>query len=242
MITGLYRAASSLDALAFQQEVLAENLANANVPGYRRRGVTFQAFEETLAQAESNPSSAAGPRTFTVYDSPEPGPAQYTGNPLDLLAQGDAYFVLDGPRGPLFTRNGAFRLTPQGNLESESGFKVQGDGGPLQIPQGTTRIDVAPDGRVLANGQEVGKIRLVRIPSLQGMRRVGTTLFEGNPPAPPATEQDANLVQQGYREGSNVQVVIELVTMMAGQRAYEAAQRSLRQIADSMSQHTRPNA
>jgi flagellar basal body rod protein FlgG len=240
MIRGLYTAASGLDVATLQQEILAENLANANVPGYRRRGISFEAIGPGQDQAASAATSSGGVRAFRIYDSPEAGPAQPTGNPLDLMALGNAYFVLDGPKGTLYTRNGAFRLSPSGELLSENGYRVQGDGGPLQIPNGTTRIEVGPDGRVLANGAEVGKLRMVRISSLQGMQRVGTTLFEGNPPQQTGPDEDTNVVQQGFREGSNVQVVLEMVTMLAGQRAYEAAQRSLRTLGDSLGQHTRP--
>ena len=91
-----------------------------------------------------------------------------------------------------------------------------------------------------ANDQQVGQLRLAQFPNPQVLRRVGSTLFTG-PPGPPPTPGTVR-VEQGYREASNVQVVNEMISMMLGMRYYEAAQRALSSLSDTVAQNTRPSA
>jgi flagellar basal body rod protein FlgG len=230
-----------MSGAALAQDVIAENLANVNVPGYRRRAVTFQSFEGSLDEAAGD-GNLLGSRVTGIYDDANPGPTQATGNPLDLVASGNTYFVLDGPEGPVYTRNGVFRLNAEGQLESASGLKVKGEGGVITIPPETSKITISRDGTVTADGTEVGQLRLVQIRNLAGMQRVGTTLFSGPANLAETAEPGTALVEQGYREGSNVQVVQEMVSMILGMRHYEAAQRAMRGLADSVGLSTRPAA
>src|SRR5262249_54458016 len=113
MISGLYSAASALDAAEQAHDITAHNIAHASVPGYRRRSVTFETFSRDSTEqiaTESSSSNSLGVRASNVYTDFTPGDYQYTGNSLDLAVQGDGFFVLDGPNGPLYTRNGVFQL------------------------------------------------------------------------------------------------------------------------------------
>ena len=96
------------------------------------------------------------------------------------------------------------------------------------------------DGLLYANGAEVGRLELATFQDPRALRRAGTSLFEG--PAPQTPPPGSVRVEQGYREGSNVQVVNEMVSMMLGMRYYEAAERALRSLSDTVSQATRPEA
>ncbi len=242
MMRGMYDAATALSEALINQEVSAANLANSTTTGYRSQGYAFGTFAATLDQAISGlptgPSAqtnASG--TYTIFD---PGPFQDTGHPLDLAISGDGYFVLNGPAGTLYTRNGAFELNSEGQLQTKSGLLVQGEGGPIAIPPTASRITVGPDGTVLADNNQVGRIQLARIPNPRlVLRRVGDTLFQG---PPPPVQQDLGdvRVEQGYREGSNVQVVREMVQMLSGMRYYEASERALRTLSEAESQNTRP--
>lgn len=239
MIRGLYSAATALDAGSQNQEVIAHNLAHANVPGYRRRGLAFETFDRALAQASPKFADAGlGTRVADAYSGFEPGTIAFTGDPFDLAIEGDGFFVLQGPNGPLYTRNGTFTLNAQGGLQSRDGRPVLGTGGPITVPTTTAAINVLPDGTIQANGASVGRLQLARFPNPSVLVPVGTTLFE-SPDAVP-TEAGAGTVRQGYREGSNVQVVNELVTMIMTMRHHEAAQRALRAISEAVQQNTRP--
>ncbi len=241
MIRGMYSAASALDAAATNQELVADNLANATTPGYRRQGLLFNAYDLLGQTAPGGPrADLAGVRAAGQFSHLEAGPVQQTGNPLDLAIAGNAFFVLEGPRGPLYTRNGVFEINGRGELQSKGGLRVRGQGGPITVPPGTSRIVVNAEGTVYADGAEVGQIQLAAFSDPRGLRRAGTTVFEG--PAPQAPAAGTVRVEQGYREGSNVQVVNEMVSMMLGMRYYEAAQRALRSLSDAIAQNTRPDA
>jgi flagellar basal-body rod protein FlgF len=237
MIQGLYSAGTALDAASQNQDVMAYNVANVNVPGYRRRGVSFESFERNLAQppAARPTSDVLGTRVASVYSSFQPGAFQQTDNPLDLAVRGDGFFVLDGPNGPLYTRNGTFTLSSAGQLQSQDGLPVTGSGGPITIPRNTGQIKVWADGTVLADKTAVGQIKIARFEDPNKLKAVGTTLFEA--PADVQPLADGGKVVQGYRESSNVQVVNEMAMMVAGMRHYEAARNALKAISDAV-QHT----
>jgi flagellar basal-body rod protein FlgF len=235
MLQGYYSAASAMRAALENQDVLAANLAHAGVPGYRRQSLAFESFvapNEPTGTATAMPLH--GTRSAQTYTTFTAGDPQYTGNPLEVAIQGDGFFVLDGPRGPLYTRNGQFLLNPQGEIISHNGSRVRGEGGPLRIPPNAASITIAQDGTVQADNVPVGKLRLVTFDDPSKLARAGTTLFE----APPTTQPRATgaAVRQGYREGSNVQVVNEMVQMISGMRQYEAAARALRSMSDAMQQ------
>lgn len=249
MLYGLYSAATAIDSATQNQEIVAENLANASTPGFRRHGLVFETLHQDLssgtpvrsANASSSPSNPAlGTRPAGHYTSFEPGPLQYTGNQLDFALSPDAYFSLDTPSGRVYTRNGIFRLDNQGQMVSVSGYPVRSQGGRLIIPQNTSRITVAKDGSVYADNNIVGQLEISVFPQPNAvLQRVGPSLFSG----PSRTNQQGLVsyrVEQGYREGSNVQIVNEMVSMVTGMRHYEAAQKALQALGEAISQNTRP--
>lgn len=254
MIRGFYSAASGLDAASSNQDVIAENLANVNTPGYRRRGLAFQVFEDVLANVPppTTPEQAQrlaaldeggllGTLPTQVFNDFRSGPVQYTGNPFDLAAAGDAYFIVEGPGGTLFTKNGSFRLNAQGELLTQSGLRVRGEGGTLTIPQGTAKVVVNLDGSILADGQAVGRLQIERIANPVALQRVGPSLFQGQPSGV-RPEPGTIRIEQGYLEGSNVQGVSEMVSMVTGARYYEMAQRALRTLSEAIALNTRPQS
>jgi flagellar basal body rod protein FlgG len=238
----MYDAATALSEALLGQEVNAMNLANSTTPGYRSQGYSFGTFATSLDQAVGGiPTNTQGDQPLSgVFTNFEPGPFQNTGNPLDLAISGDGYFILDGPGGQLYTRNGTFQLNSDGQLQTQSGLIVRGEGGPIFIPPNTARITIGPDGTVLADNNQVGRLQLARVPNARlVLRRVGDTTFQGPPPQPQQDLGDVR-VEQGYREASNVQVVREMVQMLSGLRYYEASQRALRSLSEAVAQNTRP--
>jgi flagellar basal-body rod protein FlgF len=235
MLQGYYSAASGMRAALENQEILAQNLANAPVPGYRRQGLIFEAAMMNADGSTSSPTpSLHGTQTTGNQASFLPGVYQSTGNPTDVALDGDGFFVLDGPNGPLYTRNGQFQVNSQGQLVSSGGYPVSGTGGALNIPPNGGRIDIALDGTVSAGGTQIGQLRLASFADPKQLTRAGTTLFEAPPDVVPQTS--TAFVRQGYREGSNVQVIQEMVQMIYGMRQYEAAAKALRSLSDAMQQ------
>ena len=239
MLRGFYTAASALDVATRNHEVVAQNLAHADMPGFRRSVVSFETYYQAAAQASVNGRSvqagSAVPEVRTVF---EPGQLQFTGNQLDLGLRGDSFFVLEGPHGPLYTRNGVFQINGQGELQSAGGLPVTGVGGRITIPPGTAQITVREDGGVMADRSEVGRLQLAQFADPRGLAPAGTTLFEA--PVGVQSETGTSSVHQGYREMSNVAVVDEMVQMIAGMRHYESAQRALRALSDAVELDTNP--
>ena len=239
MIAGMYSAATALNAAATNQEIVAENLAHANMPGYRRQGLTFESVQQSATTSmAANNGAITGTQPGRAYTSFDQGPVQFTGNPLDLAVSGNTFFVLDGPNGPVYTRNGSFELDAQGNLQSHGGLAVRSGGGKITIPPNTNKITVSQDGAVLANNVEVGRLQLAEFTDPSVLQRAGTTLFQG----PSGQQPNAGTfrVEQGYQEGSNVQIVNEMVSMITGMRYYEAAQRAMRALGDAVALDTNP--
>jgi flagellar basal-body rod protein FlgF len=242
MIRGLYSAATALETLAANQDIVSQNIAHATVPGYRRQAMAFATFDGALTQAASSSDHGTllGTQPSGVYTVFDPGDLQHTGNPLDVAIKGDSFFVLDGPNGPVYTRNGTFELTADGGLQSATGMAVTGQGGKLAIPRETKRITITEDGTVLADTVNVGKLQLARFDNPAALVPAGTTLFDA--PASAGQQAGTRSVHQGYREGSNVQIVNEMVAMIAGMHQYAAAQKALLALSDSIGLSTRPQA
>ena len=244
MLPGIYSAATGMAAAELQQEVISQNLANMDVPGYRRSHVSFESFDAALEQATGDPVAEAGlgTRVATVAIDHSPGVVQATGRNLDVALQGDAYFVLEGATGPLYTRNGVFQMSAEGALVTSSGMPVRGTGGPILLPTGSSAegVRIGTDGSISVDGTTIGQLELVRFEDNQQLVPVGTSLFSANGAAIPANGEV--LVQAGARELSNVNAVTELVRMIAGVRHYEASQRAIQSIAEAVEDNTDPNA
>ncbi|MBX9582087.1 MAG: flagellar hook basal-body protein [Gemmataceae bacterium] len=239
MIRGLYAAASGLQVASEEQEVTAYNLAKMSAPGYRQRGVVFETFDRVLGRVAEPTGDILGARAAGAFNDFRPGPLQLTDNPFDLaLSETDQFFTVRGPNGPLYTRNGQFRITAEGRVVSPGGYPLLGEEGPVEVPPETRRVDVGVDGTVSADGQPVGRIRPARFADLRQLTAAGPTLYTA-PPGVRPQETDGRVLQ-GYLERSNVEPADAMVRMIFGARFYDAAQRSLRTISESIQLDTRP--
>lgn len=241
MLSGLYSAATGMNASAAQHEIIARNLAHANVPGFRRSVMVSQTFESALTDARKAQVNreAWGVAEAAVRTDFGAGTIQYTQAPLDLAISGDGFFELAGPNGPLYTRNGTFHLNEGGEIVSSDGLVLQGNGGSVTIPPEISlhEVSIGRDGTVSARGTQLGQISLVQFADTSGLQQEGATLFAAQGAAP---ETGTGEIIQGAREMSNVSAVEELIAMIAGLRHYEASQRALRSISDAVAQNTRP--
>jgi len=236
MLQGYYSAATGMNAALNNQDILAENLAHAPVPGYRRQGLAFESYvQPPPTPTQGKPSAPLhGARVAQHATSFTPGPMQHTGNPLECAIQGEGFFVLEGPQGPLYTRNGQFQINAEGQLVSHSGYAVRGSGGPLRIPQNAANIRISQDGTVSADNTQIGQLSYVTFNDPSKLVRTGTTLFHA--PEGVSSQAATASIRQGYREGSNVDVVREMVQMVVGMRQYDASAKALRSLSDAMQQ------
>jgi len=214
--------AASLAALTRQYEATTSNLANASTVGYKRRVTAFG--QELARQMDASARSAQEyPVVGRTRIDFQPGGLLQSQNPLDLALAGDGFFAIQTPRGEVFTRNGCFRLGPNGQLVDGNGFLVAGMDGPITIPAGVglSQVRVGEDGTVSAGEDIVGRVRVVTFADPSALTAMGHGFYQAPAGMRSATAPDARIAQ-GYRESSNVNVVEELVNMITVTRLYES--------------------
>jgi flagellar basal body rod protein FlgG len=239
MLPGFYSAATGMDVSARRHEATAQNLAYMHQAGYRRAVVVQETFESQFNVVRQNPlgNESLGVGELKTETDFSPGTLHSTGRSLDFALQGEGFFVVEGPAGPLYTRNGVFQIGENGSLVTVDGLAVKGSGGPLTVPPGVSseEVELGVDGTLTAAGTILGKFDIVRFDEPAQLQRAGISLFEA-PDDLRAEPADANVVQ-GMRENSNVQAVHELIALISGSRHYEAAQRAMQTLGKSIERH-----
>ena len=144
-------AASGLQARLDSLDLLANNLANTSTGGYKADREFYSTYFSPDATG-LDPTVGDSPVVEKRWTDFTQGPLLATGNPTDLALSGPGFFAVDGPRGPLYTRNGSFRISPQGRLVTAEGYTVrQTTGKPLDVEPGAP-LQISADGQVAQNG------------------------------------------------------------------------------------------
>ncbi len=213
-----------LSRLASQQragQYTAQNLANADTPGYRATRPIFAQHLDRDARGGIERQVAYSWDRASWRDL-APGPIQATGNPLDVALGGEGYFTVETPRGERFTRAGRFSIGAEGRLEDAQGNAVLGaEGRPIAIGPADSRIEILGDGTVRSENGVLGRIRVVRFADEQALRAEGDRLLDAAGQAPEDVPRPA--VVQGSLEGSNVQSIREMTRMMEELREFQMA-------------------
>lgn len=219
MRTTSYLALSRQAALERQMATVANNLANATTTGYRAEHMVFQ---ETLQRAGRQ--RVAFVQDVGLARDLSPGPIAQTGNPLDIAIEGPGYLAFATDGGTSYGRAGRLEIAPDGRLVNSNGQALLDDGGnAILLAADETALAVAADGTLSGRNGAIARIGLYGFANEQALRRAGDGLFTATGPATPAVAR----VVQGALEGSNVQPVLEMTTMLASVRAFEGAQRLL---------------
>lgn len=234
MIRGLYAGATAMDALTQQHELIASNLANINSNGFRR---AVLAMEE---RRTPDNKQLVGTKVSSKGIDFSEGPKNRTGRPLDVALAGDGFLSVQTPDGVRYTRAGSFHRDPtNGTLINSDGFAVNGAGGPLTIDAefSDNELTIDPSGTVSARGQVIGTLAVTTFADNQQLQPDGQVYFA----APENLEQVPTNVQvlQGHLEMSNAQPVTELIALIMTSRLFEAAERSIRSIAETTQQNYR---
>jgi flagellar basal-body rod protein FlgG len=252
-IQALNSAATGLRALSTRIDVLANNLANAETTAFKRSRAHFEDLiyvtqRQPGAQNNRGEVSPAGiqvglgVKIASTQIDLEQGAMESTGNELDIAINGEGFFQVqidpNQGEGIAYTRNGNFFVNPDGELVINIG-----DGLRLQppvggIPNDYEKISISRDGRVevILPGalapQQVGQLELFRFPNSHGLKNLGSSLYMETTASGPPTggnpgEGGTGQLQQGYLEGSNVDPVKELVTLIKTQRSFELNSQSI---------------
>jgi len=257
MFRALYTAASGMSAQQMNLDNIANNLANSSTTGFRGSRLQFQ---DLMYQSVIAPGSAATAQT-TVPDGLQiglgtrvastemlqtQGDAVNTGNPLDVMIQGQGFFQVQMPNGEIaYTRDGSFHLDQNRTLVTANGNQLQPT---ITIPADALTINIGADGTVSVTepGQtqasQVGTIQLANFPNPGGLTALGGNLFTPTTASgqavvgTPGGADGLGTIQQGMLEQSNVDVVDQFIQMILTQRSYESNSRVV-QAADEMLQN-----
>jgi len=204
-----------------RMDVAANNLANVATSGFKADALLLEEAQGTNAHAEEDPREIRFTRDIGVMHNMEQGPIAMTGNPLDIALEGDGFIIVEGPSGPLYTRDGAFTLTGEGRLVTSDGRAVLSSGGaPIVLdPQGETP-SIGRDGAIRVAGVEAGRIGVASFAAPGALSKVGDNLWDAQGQQPGEFE---GVVIQGALEGSNVRPVVELTRLIEISRAYQSA-------------------
>lgn len=241
MIRGLYTSGWSLMANSRKMDVISNNLANADTNGYKRDTVIFETFPEMLTkrindtQSPTNPSGNVGymqlgsdvGEIFTYYET---GKLVKTDSALDMSIQNSnsAFFTVgipdeQGNINECYTRDGSFVLNANHQLVTKEGYLVMGGDGPISLESDS--FSVKDDGTIIINGEAVDKLAIKDFKDTKALRKRGENLVEKTDAA--EEQEFKGVVSQGFLEGSNVNIVKEMVDMITVMRSYEANQKLL---------------
>jgi flagellar basal-body rod protein FlgG len=255
MIRSLWIAKTGMEGQQTKLDAISNNLANVGTNGFKRAGVVFEdLMYQSLRAAGSATSEQSqlptglqvglGVRAAATTRNHTQGTLQQTGNNFDIAIKGQGFFQVQMPDGTTgYTRDGAFQVDANGALVTNAGYAVQPG---ITVPANTQAVTVGPDGTVSATipgqvaPQVLGQLQLASFINPAGLESRGGNLFaetaaSGAPNAGAPNTGGLGSVQSGWVEGSNVNVVEELVSMIATQRAYELNSKAI-QTSDQMLQ------
>ncbi len=212
-----YVGLSRLSAQLRATQVLANNLANADTPGFRAERPVFTSF---ITRAPGQGGIAYSLDRANWRDT-RPGAIGTTGNPLDVALRGDGFFVLETPSGERYTRAGRFTLDAAGRITDADGHAALDTRGlPITLSPNDSRIEIQGDGTVRSENGVVAKLRVVRFANPQQLRAEGARLFSAqeNPEDVPRPQ-----LVQGAVEGSNVSAIGEMTRLTEQVRQFQFA-------------------
>ena len=256
---GIYTAVSGAAAQSTKIDTIANNIANANTPGFKK---DKQLFQEYLTTYERIPTVLEAPRvpasvesfyplnggdksfvdaagTATVF---EQGSLKLTGNPFDLALEGDAFFQVLTPAGVRFTRNGHFTKNAEGVVVTKDGYPLLTRNEEGLTPQDRViqvdqrQLNITAQGDIFIGGQNIGQLALQTVTEKDALHKMGNSLFSLRDNfANEVVDANNYKVHQGAIENSNVNVIAEMTEMIKATRVFESTQKAI-QAYDQMNQ------
>ncbi|MHC4243866.1 MAG: flagellar basal-body rod protein FlgG [Planctomycetota bacterium] len=247
MLRAFSTSATAMSAQQTLVDVIANNLANINTTGFKKSQAAFQdllyiKLKDAGAEVVSGLKSPSGlevgsgvrmAATMKVFTN---GSLDNTNRPLDIAISGEGFLQVSMPNGDIrYTRDGSLQLNADGELVTSTGYRIEPS---ISVPTDYTSIDIGKDGGVNitdSSGTQsvVGTIELSRFPNPSGLSSEGDNLLAATEASGTATTGTAGdsgfgIIQSGFLEKSNVQMITELVNLITAQRAYETNSRAIR--------------
>ncbi|MBI5807992.1 MAG: flagellar basal-body rod protein FlgG [Ignavibacteriales bacterium] len=252
----LRTAASGMYAQQLNIEVVSNNIANINTTGFKKNKADFQ--DLMYQEVNINPLTSETPGTesttttkIQIGNGVKPaaatkifiqGDITQTNNQLDLAIQGEGFFQVRRTDGTFaYTRDGSFKLNADGKIVTSGGFQLEPG---FVLPSDIESLQIGKDGSVVANlvgggTNTLGTIELARFMNNGGLMAIGDNLYvetpaSGQPIIGTPGDQGFGTINQGYLEASNVDIVEEMIAMIAAQRAYEINSKTVKTVEEMM--------
>lgn len=211
---------SRLISLRQQLDNVARNVANQSTPAFKAGHLRFQEYL-TKASEDDVPSSPMRSLVATTqFTDFSPGSIKPTGGSLDAAIVDDAFFVIETPEGPRYTRKGAFTLDNQGRLVTLEGLPVMTSVGQLVVPPRDTKLSIGADGSISTTQGTVARLKLVRFGDKKGLSPLGGGMFSSNAAGVDVPASQVRIMT-GVLEMSNVKPMEEMSKLLAATRSYE---------------------
>jgi flagellar basal-body rod protein FlgG len=255
MDPALRTAATGMMAQQTRSEVIANNLANVNTTAFKRSRAHFEDLLYQTVQgstvvgapdANALPAIQVGRGTHLagVQRIHQQGPIEQTERPLDVAIEGEGFFQVQLPNGQVgYTRDGSFGVSDTGTLVTSEGYTLIPG---IKVPDDATDISISATGVVSATRgsdnapNEIGRIELARFMNPAGLLAQGENIYTETPASGAAvvgypSEDGMGRLLQGHLEGSNVEIVQEMVDMITAMRAYEINSKAIKNAEEMMS-------
>ncbi|HUX87369.1 MAG TPA: flagellar hook-basal body protein [Chloroflexota bacterium] len=228
MLRGVGIGASQLASEDVRLQMLSNNLAQVDTPGYCQDQSSEKTFADMLMRRIAQNQTPIGSVDLSAaMGQPSidlaAGPLDPTGRPLDLAAPDGGFFAVQAPDGVRYTRRGSFHQNGQGQLVSLEGWPVLGQNGPIAGPG---PLAIGPTGQVISGGKSIGTLRVVNFPNNATLVRKDDTYLV---PAAGTAAQTVNApnVVTGSLIGSNVDLATSITDLMAASRSYQVAEQAV---------------
>jgi flagellar basal-body rod protein FlgG len=252
----LRTAASGMFAQQYNIEVISNNIANMNTTAFKKNKAEFsdlmyQEVPTSSIASSGSVSSQTNESRIQIGNGVQPvstqklfmqGDIQPTYNQFDLAINGEGFFQVKKPDGSyVYTRDGSFKVNADGQMVTSLGYSIEPE---VQLTEETMSLKIGRDGRIEileSDGKSYteGDVQLIRFMNPGGLKAIGDNLYEetdasGVPIFGTGGENGFGEIHQGYLESSNVDIVDEMIAMIAAQRAYEINSKTVKTVEEMM--------
>lgn len=236
MDVSLYSSAAAMNATERWQDLVADNLSAASIPGARQKEISFSAVQAGLASAAN---SSAGKFVIPFAGAAtnfKQGELKPTGNNMDMALEGPGLFTVQMPDGSkAYTRDGEFHTNNQGQLTTKQGYLVLGSSGPITFdPANPAPITVSADGQVSQGAEVKGKLAITEFGNMNALTISDGGFFRANDEKALPKTAASTSVRQGFVEESNVSPTLAMASLLTSMRMFESNQKVMQMQSDRM--------
>ena len=221
-------AASGMRSRMESLDIIANNLANAGSPGFKADreflGLYLSAGANASSQGTDLASQPINERHWTDFSQ---GSLTSTENPMNVAIGGKGFFAVESPSGTLFTRDGSFRMSPQGVLQTQEGYAIRGSDGKHIEVDPSKAIEIGTEGQIRQDGRDVARLEVVDFADAHALGKQGQNYFQLSVSGTQPISASGAEIIQGKLESANVQPAESAVRLITVMRQFESLQKAM---------------